>query len=111
MTQQRCLCLYDATDAGPGPGALPPNGATPETIEAQGKLPPVRGFGPGGRIPRDSATDIVSSPGGACSRRNSKGRSAAHEASSLTPTWRGSSSRNGEDDEAVSFAVKRPVFF
>ena len=80
-------------------------------METQGKNPPaaVRGFGPGGRIPRDSANEVVS-PGGGYARQNSKSSRAEADGDSSTPTWRGGS-RNGEDDEAVSFAVQRPVFF
>ena len=76
----------------------------------------LRGFGPGGRIPRDSATEVTS-PGGlfrsANGARVTGARVTVEEVDSSTPSWRGGRDNHGEGEEeaAVSFSVKRPVFF
>lgn len=85
-----------------------PNGSNPHVVETQGKNPPsaLRGFGPGGRIPRDTAHEVIS-PRGAYGQ-NDKDRTTVEEVEDETPRRGG---RNDDEEESVSFAVKRPVFF
>lgn len=99
-----------ASPSSSGAGSLSPPDSTPQVVESQGKSA-VRGFGPGGRIPRDTAYEVVS-PGGSYGQR-SKSRSTLEELDDDGP-WRTDSrdaTGSGEQEDAVSFPVKRPVFF
>jgi hypothetical protein len=82
------------------------NSGNAAVVETTGKNS-LRGFGPGGRIPRDSAMEVTSPLG----MMKQNGGVMVEEVEDTTSSWRGPRDDREDEESAVSFSVKRPVFF